>query len=228
MAENLTELQKQKEDIEILLSTLEEAFRDASITEEHYKEVKGKNEKKLKELEQRIGKLEKAREAPPEEEEPPAEEAREPEKKPPKKRGRPKKSGKPAPGKKSPLPETRAPSGLTRLVAAAAATVLTRDGHSGRIYELAGDKAYTMTELAAEITRQANKTVKYKDLTEEDYKAALIDGGIPEEFAAMLAESDVWISKGALFDYSCQLSQLIGRPTTPLSTTITAAIKEFE
>lgn len=111
--------------------------------------------------------------------------------------------------------------------AAAAAAVLIRDDQTDRIYELAGDTAFTMTELAAEITRQTNKKVEYKDLPEEDYKAALVDGGMPGEFAAMMANSDIGISKGALFDDSCQLSQLIGRPTTPLAKTIAAAIKEL-
>jgi NAD(P)H dehydrogenase (quinone) len=111
--------------------------------------------------------------------------------------------------------------------AAAAATVLMRDDRTSQVYELAGDRSWTMTELAAEITRQANKTVEYKNLPEEDYKAALVDGGMPEEFAAMMANSDVGISKGALFDDSCQLSQLIGHPTTPLEKTIAAAIKEL-
>ena len=111
--------------------------------------------------------------------------------------------------------------------AAAAAAVLIRDNQADRIYELAGDTTYTMNKLAAEITRQTNKTVEYKDLPEKEYKAALVEGGMPEEFAAMLAETDVGISKGALFDDSCQLSQLIGRSTTPLAKTIAAAIKEL-
>jgi NAD(P)H dehydrogenase (quinone) len=111
--------------------------------------------------------------------------------------------------------------------AAAAAAVLIRDDQEDRIYELAGDTAYTMTELAAEITRQANKTVEYRDLSEEGFKAALVSGGMPLEFAAILADSDVGISKGALFDDSCQLSQLIGRPTTPLAKTIAEAINEL-
>ena len=59
MGEELIELQKQKEDIKILLSTLEEAYGDASITKEHYDEVKGKNQKKLEELNKKIISLEK-------------------------------------------------------------------------------------------------------------------------------------------------------------------------
>ncbi len=56
--EKLVEMQKQKEDIEMLLSSLEEAYNEASISEEHYNEVKGKNQKKLDEIKAEIAKLE--------------------------------------------------------------------------------------------------------------------------------------------------------------------------
>lgn len=52
--EILAALQKQKEDIDILLSSLEEAYSEAAVTEKHYKEIKTKNQKKLKELEGKI------------------------------------------------------------------------------------------------------------------------------------------------------------------------------
>jgi NAD(P)H dehydrogenase (quinone) len=109
--------------------------------------------------------------------------------------------------------------------AGAAAAVLIGDGHAGHIYELAGDKAFTMAELAAEITRQSGKTIEYRDMSVEDYRAALISNGTPEELAPMLADMDAGISKGALFDDSRQLSQLIGHPTTPIEKTIEKVIK---
>jgi chromosome segregation ATPase len=59
MAENVEELERQREDIEILLSTLEEAYREASITEKHYKEVKGKNVKRLREIGKKITRVKK-------------------------------------------------------------------------------------------------------------------------------------------------------------------------
>ncbi|MDM0055249.1 SDR family oxidoreductase [Variovorax fucosicus] len=108
--------------------------------------------------------------------------------------------------------------------AAAAAAVLTREDQAGRVYELAGDTGYTLSELAAEIARQSGKTVAYQDLPEPAYKAALVQAGLPEGFAALLANSDAGTAKGALFDDSRQLSQLIGRPTTPLATTVAAAL----
>jgi NAD(P)H dehydrogenase (quinone) len=42
--------------------------------------------------------------------------------------------------------------------AEAAATVLATEGHDGKVYELAGDTSYTLTDLAAEISAQTGKT----------------------------------------------------------------------
>ena len=108
--------------------------------------------------------------------------------------------------------------------AAAAAAVLTKDGQAGQVYELAGDTAYTLSELAAEIARQSGKPVVYNDLPEAAYAAALVQVGLPEGFAALLADSDVGASKGGLFDDGHQLSGLIGRPTTPLAEVVKAAL----
>ena len=108
--------------------------------------------------------------------------------------------------------------------AAAAAAVLTRDGQAGQVYELAGDSAYTLAEFAAEIAKQSGKAVVYNDLPEAAYAAALVQVGLPEGFAALLADSDVGASKGGLFDDGRQLSQLIGRPTTPMAEVVKAAL----
>lgn len=109
--------------------------------------------------------------------------------------------------------------------AAAAAAVLTApEDVAGRTYELAGDDAYTKSELAAEIARQSGQAMTYVDLPEAGYKAALIGAGLPEELAALLSDSDVGASKGGLFDESRQLSKLIGRATTPMAATIALAL----
>lgn len=108
--------------------------------------------------------------------------------------------------------------------AAAAAAVLTGEDQAGRIYELAGDTAYTLGEFAAEVSRQSGKVVEYKDLPQAEFQAALVAAGLPEGLAALLADSDAAAAKGALFDDGHQLSTLIGRPTTPLAATIAAAL----
>ncbi|UCV09906.1 SDR family oxidoreductase [Dechloromonas denitrificans] len=108
--------------------------------------------------------------------------------------------------------------------AEAAAAVLTTDDQAGRIYELAGDESYTLAELAGEITQQSGKAVAYQDLPESEFKAALLGAGLPEALATLLAESDAGAAKGGLFDDGRQLSQLIGRPTTPLSKLVGQAL----
>jgi len=108
--------------------------------------------------------------------------------------------------------------------AQADATVLTTENQAGKVYELAGDNAYTLTELAAEVSQQTGKSINYINLPEQEYQALLVKVGLPEAFAELLADSDTGASKGALYDDSKQLSQLIGRATTPLKASVAAAI----
>ncbi|MBO9078601.1 MAG: NAD(P)H:quinone oxidoreductase, partial [Escherichia coli] len=104
--------------------------------------------------------------------------------------------------------------------AAAAARVISEAGHEGKVYELAGDSAWTLTQLAAELTKQSGKQVTYQNLSETDFAAALKSVGLPDGLADMLADSDVGASKGGLFDDSKTLSKLIGRPTTTLAESV--------
>jgi NAD(P)H dehydrogenase (quinone) len=100
--------------------------------------------------------------------------------------------------------------------AAAAAILAASEDQGGRIYELAGDEAYTLAEFAAELSRHSGRDVVYRNLPEADYRAALVGAGFPGPVAAMLAQSDAAAGQGALFDDGHQLSKLIGRPTTKL------------
>ncbi|MBE0508766.1 MAG: SDR family oxidoreductase [Marinospirillum sp.] len=109
--------------------------------------------------------------------------------------------------------------------AAAAAKALTGELPQGsRTYELAGDTAYTLAELATEVSRQTGQNISYQNLSEADYCDALIQVGLPPAFAGLLADSDTGAAKGGLFDDSHQLSQLIGRPTTSLQAAVTEAL----
>ncbi|WP_430637365.1 hypothetical protein [Sphingomonas hankookensis] len=108
--------------------------------------------------------------------------------------------------------------------AEAAAVVLADDAHAGQVHELAGDHAYTLSELAAELSRQAGRDIPYVDLPEADYAAALAGAGLPQPLASALASFDVAAAGGALFHDGDALSRLIGRPTTPLAASIAAAL----
>ncbi|MCB0047411.1 MAG: SDR family oxidoreductase [Caldilineaceae bacterium] len=108
--------------------------------------------------------------------------------------------------------------------AAGAAAVMSADGQAGKVYELAGDEAYTLSEFAAELSAQAGKQVSYQNLSEDAYAQALQNAGVPAPFAMTLAQSETGASQGGLFDDSKTLSKLIGRPTTPLRESIQAAL----
>ena len=98
--------------------------------------------------------------------------------------------------------------------------MISSEGHAGKVYELAGDEAWTLSDLAAELSKQSGKPVVYQNLSEADFAAALKGAGLPEAFANLLADSDVGAAKGGLFDDSRTLSTLIGRPTTPIRDSI--------
>ena len=104
--------------------------------------------------------------------------------------------------------------------AAAAARVISEDGHAGKTYELAGDAGWTLSQLAAELAKQSGKKVVYQNLSEADFAVALKGVGLPAGLADMLADSDTGASKGGLFDDSHTLSKLIGRPTTSLADSV--------
>jgi NAD(P)H dehydrogenase (quinone) len=112
--------------------------------------------------------------------------------------------------------------------AEAAVAVLTGGGHHGKIYELSGDESYTLTDLAAELSRQSGKNIPYKNLPENEYADLLKSFGVPEGFACAIAGWDTSASKGDLFDNSRQLSKLIGRPTTSLASVVKDALKGSE
>lgn len=108
--------------------------------------------------------------------------------------------------------------------AEAAAIVLAGGDHAGKTYELAGDAAYTLAELAAMIAEASGKPVAYVDMPQEAFAGALAGAGIPEGFATVLADSDARAAEGALYSQSKDLSALIGRPTTPMAETVKSAL----
>ncbi|MET3206873.1 MULTISPECIES: SDR family oxidoreductase [unclassified Arthrobacter] len=108
--------------------------------------------------------------------------------------------------------------------AEAAAAVLAAEDQAGKIYELGGDHAFTLTELAREISTAANRPVVYQDLPASDYAGLLAGFGVPELFADILADSDLGIARGDLLVSGSDLRTLIGRPTTPMPAAVRSAL----
>jgi NAD(P)H dehydrogenase (quinone) len=100
--------------------------------------------------------------------------------------------------------------------AAAAAVVLTEEGHEGKVYELTGDVAWTFPDLVAEVGRLANRETRYEDLTEDEYAKALAEAGVSEQLIGYLLVLDQAVASQDLGETSGELRALIGRPTTPI------------
>jgi NAD(P)H dehydrogenase (quinone) len=109
--------------------------------------------------------------------------------------------------------------------AAAAVAVLTGEGHENKTYELGGDVAWSFGEYAAELSRQTGREITENAVSAEALTGILVGAGIPEPFAAILADVDTSIAKGELVVDSGDLSRLAGRPATPLADAIAAALK---
>lgn len=108
--------------------------------------------------------------------------------------------------------------------AEAAAVVLASSGAVEQVYELAGDTAFTLAELAAEVSRQSGKAIPFHNLPQKDYAELLVNVGLPAPLADLIADSDAQAAKGALFDDSRTLGKLIGRPTISLADAVKAVL----
>ena len=107
----------------------------------------------------------------------------------------------------------------------AAVAVMTGAGHERETYELAGDNAYTLTDLAREAERQIGKPVAYTNLSEADFAATLEKAGLPKPMALVVAETEArGVSTGVLKDGSGNLSRLIGRPTASIQDAVSDAL----
>ncbi|MGW1800817.1 SDR family oxidoreductase [Streptomyces sp. NPDC001984] len=110
--------------------------------------------------------------------------------------------------------------------AAAAVAVLTGEGHENRTYELGGDEAWSFAEYAAELSKQTGKEIAYNAVSGDVMKGILTGAGLPEPLAEIFVGVDASIAEGELVVSTGDLSHLAGRPTTPLTEAVTAALKD--
>ena len=108
--------------------------------------------------------------------------------------------------------------------AAAAAAALVAEDQAGQVYELGGDIAFTLAEYAATLSAESRTEVAYSDLSVAELTSALVGAGLPEPYAALLADSDLGIARGELLADTGHLAKLIGRPTTTPGEAIRAAL----
>ncbi|MGH3164548.1 MAG: NAD(P)H-binding protein [Trebonia sp.] len=108
--------------------------------------------------------------------------------------------------------------------AAAAAAVMSGDGHEDTGDELTGDTAWSFAEFAAEVSRQSGQHVPYRAVTGQEYAAMLSSAGLPDPLPHVMADIDASIAAGELALATGDLSRLTGRSTTPVADAIAAAL----
>lgn len=106
-------------------------------------------------------------------------------------------------------------------LAQAAATALLAD-QPRPVYELGG-VAFTLTELAAAVSEVAGQNVTYTDVPAAALTEALVGAGLPQEYAAILADGDLGLARGELYVDPADLEDLLGRPATTLAEALRAA-----
>ncbi|MFI9362586.1 SDR family oxidoreductase [Kitasatospora sp. NPDC053057] len=118
----------------------------------------------------------------------------------------------------------RVATAARRDYADAAVAVLLDGSEQNRAYELSGDVAWSLPELAAELAKASGEPVGHRDVTPAEHLDVLVGAGLPQGFAEALVDVDAGIARGELALRTGDLARLIGRPTVPLAESVRAAL----
>jgi uncharacterized protein YbjT (DUF2867 family) len=99
----------------------------------------------------------------------------------------------------------------TEDVAAVARLALTEDGHEGQTYELTSADRLTAARLAEIIAGVLHRKVKLFEGDKAALLQALIDGGVPVEYAPIMVQYFAIVSEGR-FEVTETVAELLGRP----------------
>lgn len=116
---------------------------------------------------------------------------------------------------------TNAGEGATAYVtredcAAAAAAVLTHDGHEGMTYDITGPEAVSGDDLAALARGFGACEVELVGVDDAEFSAGLVRAGLPEEVADLVTSFGASTREGYLATVSTAVADLTGRKPTPL------------
>lgn len=102
-------------------------------------------------------------------------------------------------------------------VGRAAATVLTRSGHVGATYELAGPEPLTQSRTAAILGRALGRQVDFRQLSIDEWRASVKGSGIDETTRKMLEAMFHHYAANGLVGNGNVLRWLLGRQPTHLA-----------
>lgn len=102
-------------------------------------------------------------------------------------------------------------------IADVAVAALTDDRHIGESYELTSPRLYTMSDIAAELSRAAGKDVRYVPVPVDDYAATAAEQGVPEELVGFLTYLFAEVF-GRNADTADGVERALGRPARDFAT----------
>jgi len=71
-------------------------------------------------------------------------------------------------------------------IADVAVAALTEEGHAGQLYELTGPRLLTFAEAIEEIAKATGRTIRYVQVSPEQYVSALAEQDVPDDFTWLL------------------------------------------
>ncbi|WP_344484322.1 NAD(P)H-binding protein [Glycomyces endophyticus] len=110
-----------------------------------------------------------------------------------------------------PLAGTTEPLIAADDIAAAAAAVLTRDGHAGKVYEITGPESLSMDDAVAAIAAASGKAVSFRAESPEEHDAAMRAAGLPEELVGFLNIMYQFMRNGTMAEATGDVKQILGR-----------------
>jgi NAD(P)H dehydrogenase (quinone) len=110
-------------------------------------------------------------------------------------------------------------------VAAAAAGILTGDGHAGAIYNATGPERLSGAERAALIAEITGRPLAFRVITEEQLRAGLTKAGLPAGAVNIVAGIQASFAAGVFDIVTGDVERLGGRPPRPLRDVLAGALK---
>jgi NAD(P)H dehydrogenase (quinone) len=112
--------------------------------------------------------------------------------------------------------------------AAAAAAVLTTEGHEDAAYDITGPELVSQAALAALVTSITGRRVEAVAIDDDAAAQALVDVGLPPEAARAYASFGTAIREGVLDGVSPAVEDLTGRPPRSMREVLEAHRSEIE
>ena len=112
--------------------------------------------------------------------------------------------------------------------AAAAAAVLTTDGHAGKAYDITSADALNVADVAALFTELSGRPVEPVYLSDEEWIATMVEhAGMPEPLARDIATFGIAARQGYLGAVSTTVAELTGREPVSVRAVLEARREEL-